>query len=126
MERTREQLPSFKTHRATTVRQIVHLSNAAEFASEVLDAGTKKVVVDFWAPRCGPCRAIAPVLETIAENSSVGAKVVKVNVDEAPEIAAQYQIRGIPTLVFFCNGREIGRHVGMTDRETILAALDRV
>lgn len=81
-----------------------------EFQQQVL-AFKGKVLVDFYAPWCGPCKMIAPVIEQVAnENSAL--KVVKVNADEAPELMAQYGVRGIPTLLLLNDGELIDRKVG--------------
>lgn len=83
----------------------------ATFESEVLQA-EKPVLVDFWAPWCGPCRTIAPTVEQMAQKYAGRAKVVKVNVDDNPRIAQQFQIMSIPTLMVFKNGSAIKRQVG--------------
>lgn len=70
------------------------------------------VVVDFWAPWCGPCRAVAPVLDQIARGRAGKVLVLKVNTDEHPEPSAQLGIRGIPTFIAFKDGREVARQVG--------------
>jgi thioredoxin 2 len=69
-------------------------------------------LVDFWAPWCGPCRAMAPHYAAAAQQLEPMVRLAKVNVDEAPAMAAAYQIRNIPTLVLFAGGREIARHAG--------------
>ncbi|MDY6935192.1 MAG: thioredoxin [Spirochaetota bacterium] len=85
--------------------------NDFSFDNEVL--GHKgKVLVDFWAPWCGPCRMQAPILERIAQSGEVDAKITKVNTDESRDIAARYNIQSIPTLIIFDNGKEIERLVG--------------
>ena len=76
-----------------------------------LDASVP-VVVDLWAPWCGPCRMVAPVLEQAARDRAGRLKVVKVNVDELPEVSARYGVQGIPTLLLLDHGREIARQVG--------------
>ncbi len=81
------------------------------FAS-VIGGSTLPVLVDFWAPWCGPCRMLAPVLEGFAREHGSSVLVAKVNVDEAPRTAAQYQVRSIPTLALFSQGSEHARHIG--------------
>jgi len=80
--------------------------------SEVLGSN-QPVLVDFWAAWCGPCRMLAPTVESVAEKFQGRAKVVKLNVDENVESPAKYGIRGIPTLILFHNGQEVDRHVGV-------------
>lgn len=74
--------------------------------------GNVPVVVDLWAPWCGPCRMVAPILEQLAAERAGQIKVVKVNVDEIPHLSARYGVQGIPTLLLVDHGREIGRQVG--------------
>lgn len=85
-------------------------SDADSFQSEI-DASVP-VVIDFWAPWCGPCRAVTPALERLAGTHAGHVKLVKLNVDDAPEIAARYEVKGIPTLVVAKDGREADRLVG--------------
>ncbi|MDQ2691067.1 MAG: thioredoxin [Chloroflexota bacterium] len=85
--------------------------NEADFEREVLRAD-RPVLVDFWAPWCGPCRMVAPALESIARDHGRAIKVVKVNVDENPGLAGRYRAMSIPTLVVINSGREVDRWVG--------------
>lgn len=85
---------------------------AANFATEVLQA-EGLVVVDFWAPWCGPCKQMAPILEALASEFKGRVKVSKLNVDENQDRAGEYGISGIPTLIFFQDGKEIDRQVGL-------------
>jgi thioredoxin 2 len=80
------------------------------FAEEVRAA--VPVVVDFWAPWCGPCRMVSPALEAMARERAGALKIVKLNVDEAPGLAAEYRTMSIPTLVVMRDGREVDRVVG--------------
>ncbi len=86
--------------------------NESNFASVVVEAkGT--VLVDFWAPWCGPCRMQTPVLEKLSQDAGIKAVIVKVNTDENPSIAQKYNIVSIPTLILFKNGQEVERMVGV-------------
>ena len=84
----------------------------------------KPVLVDFWAEWCGPCRALAPILEEIASETNATANVIKVNVDEAPELASRFGIRGIPTLIFFKGGEVKGTLMGNQPKAEILKQLN--
>jgi thioredoxin len=94
------------------------------FDFDVLQASADSpVVVDFWAPWCGPCHMMTPVLEQTAVATSEFAKVVKVNVDDHPALAAAYGIRSLPTLLFFKNGQIYDRILGVTGKGLILTRL---
>ena len=95
------------------------------FASEV-EAASTTVVVDFWAPWCGPCRMIAPILDEIAAEKSGAVKIAKINVDENPETSARFGIRAIPTLLLFKNGQVAGQVVGMTSKRDLLEKIDAI
>lgn len=101
--------------------ELVKELNEANFDTEV--AADIPVLVDFWAPWCGPCRMLAPTVDKIAAEIGDAAKVCKVNVDEAPEIAARFGIMSIPTLLVFREGKLVGQMVGVQSAETILKVL---
>ena len=100
---------------------IVNITNA-NFKEEVLDSD-KKVLVDFWAPWCGPCRMVSPIVEEIAEENAA-IKVAKVNIDEQPQLAAQYGVMSIPTLIVFENGDIADKAVGARNKSFILQMLE--
>ncbi|MDD3323569.1 MAG: thioredoxin [Sulfurospirillaceae bacterium] len=90
--------------------------NASNFDATIAD-GT--VLVDFWAPWCGPCRMIAPVIEELAQDFDGKAKICKVNTDEEQEVAIKYGIRSIPTLLFFKNGKLVDQMVGASSKQAL-------
>ena len=92
------------------------------FTEEVVNSPVP-VLLDLWAPWCGPCRAMSPVIDEIAESAG-GFKVGKVNVDEQMEIAASLRVRSIPTLVVFRNGEVAAKTIGVQSKEEVLALLN--
>ena len=102
--------------------QILHVTEA-NFQSEVLDS-TTPVLVDFWAPWCGPCRMLAPTLETLAEKYAGKVRVAKLNVDDNQRLAAQYRIEGIPTVILFKGGQPVQSLVGVHPAEHFEQLLD--
>lgn len=91
------------------------------FQSEVLNS-EKPVLLDFWASWCGPCRRVSPIVDEIADERS-DLKVGKINVDEQPELASQFQIMSIPTLIVIKNGEITNRSVGVSPKQQILSML---
>jgi len=96
---------------------------SATWDQEVLKA-PGIVLVDFWAVWCGPCRMVAPIVDEIAKDYDGKLKVVKLNTDENPDIAGKYQIRGIPTLMFFKGGQTVDQVVGAVPKAQLKAKVD--
>jgi|TARA_E500000178_G_scaffold355022_1_gene426103 thioredoxin 1 len=96
--------------------------DSSNFESVISDADAT-VVVDFWAPWCGPCKAIAPILEELADEMGDSAKICKVNVDNNSEIAGKYEIRAIPTILLFKGGQLADTIVGLTSKDDLKAKL---
>jgi thioredoxin 1 len=101
---------------------ILHVQNGDWPA---IESSNKPVLVDFWAEWCGPCRRLAPTFERLAEKFGSDVQFAKVNVDELPELANQWRVRSIPTLVLFKSGNEIERLVGFKSYEGVAQTLER-
>jgi thioredoxin 1 len=94
------------------------------FQTEVLQA-TSPVLVDFWAPWCGPCRMVAPVVDKIAQTYQGRLKVVKLNTDDSPSIAGKYEVSGIPALILFKGGEPVDRIVGYVPEKQLSAMVEK-
>jgi len=99
--------------------------NGNNFQQEVLESSIP-VLVDLWAPWCMPCRMISPIVEELGNENQGKLKVCKLNTDENQNIAARYGIQGIPTLLFFKDGQEVDRIVGVTPKPIIQKKLDAI
>lgn len=103
---------------------VIHIGND-NFEEKVINSKVP-VLVDFWAEWCGPCKALGPVLDEVAQEKSESALVAKVNVDENRDLAQKYGIRGIPTMIFFKNGEVKKTLVGNQPKEEISRGLDEL
>ena len=97
--------------------------SADTFEQEVLKSDIP-VIIDLWAPWCGPCKALTPILESIAADYEEKIKVVKLNIDESPTIAAKYQVMSIPTVLFFKDGKVESQVIGLVGKDKIARKID--
>ncbi len=101
----------------------VAATSAAHF--DAITAGATPVLVDLWAPWCGPCRQVSPLIDDLARRRAGRLKVVKVNVDDVPAVSQRFGVQGIPTLLLVRNGREVARQVGALPAGALEQWLDR-
>jgi thioredoxin 1 len=95
-----------------------------DFETEVLQSA-QPVLIDFWAPWCGPCRMITPIVEQLAGENAGSIKVAKINVDDSPNIAASYGVNSIPTIMIFKNGEVVDRFVGVQPKSRLQDAVNQ-
>ncbi|HEY7981516.1 MAG TPA: thioredoxin [Candidatus Eremiobacteraceae bacterium] len=96
----------------------------ADFNTQVLQSATP-VLVDFWAPWCGPCRMVGPIVDKVAKDMKGRLKVVKLNTDESPSIAGKYEVSSIPSLILFKGGEPVDRIVGYVPERQIVMTIEK-
>lgn len=106
----------------STNTETLHL-DSNNFDSTV---GNGVTLVDFWAPWCGPCKALGPTIDQLAGDYQGKATIAKVNIDDSPEVAQRYGVQSIPTLIFFKDGEESGRAVGIRPKNQLAETLDKL
>lgn len=102
---------------------LLHVENKETFKKEILKEGTI-ALVDFWAPWCGPCRMIGPAIEEMANEFAGKAVVAKINVDEVGDVASEFGVMSIPTLIYFKDGKEVKRFVGARPKTELVKELE--
>ncbi len=113
----------FLRRRNLSVSTTVVQADAGNWEAEVLQS-PQLVMVDFWAVWCGPCQMVAPIVEDLAQEYNGKLKVMKLNTDEAPEVAGRYQIMSIPTILFFKNGQLVEKIVGARPKQQFKQIID--
>jgi thioredoxin 1 len=103
---------------------VLSIIGESDFNEKILEAG-KPVLVDFWAPWCGPCKMVTPEIEAVAAEYEEKAIVAKVNIDDQPQLADKYNVMSIPTLLLFKDGKEVDRIVGYRPRKDLMDAIDK-
>jgi thioredoxin 1 len=103
--------------------ELIEDVNDGNFGDAVLDS-KQPVLVDFWAQWCAPCRSLAPIVDALAKQYAGAARIMKLNVDDNPEVTERYHVQGIPTLIMFRDGEEKQRMVGVARKEVIAQAID--
>lgn len=103
---------------------MVKVATNSNFA-EIISAGTP-VLVDFWATWCGPCRALSPTVDEVASEYEGKVEVVKCNVDDCDEVASEYRVMSIPTLLYFKDGKLVDKSVGLVSKDDIVARLSKI
>ena len=102
---------------------LLHIENKEVFQKEVLESD-KAALVDFWAPWCGPCKMIGPVIEELAGEYAGKAVIAKINVDDVGDLASEYGVMSIPTLIYFKGGKEVKRLVGSRPKADLVKELE--
>ena len=102
------------------------MSNAVELNNENFEAKTAEgiVLIDFWAPWCGPCKMLGPVLDKVAEEVGSKATIAKINVDESPQLAQRFGVRSIPAIFILKNGDAVEQFVGVQDKQKLVSAIE--
>lgn len=101
-----------------------NIENLADF-NALIDQDERVVAVDFWAPWCGPCQAFGPILDETSERVGDNATIAKLNIDDHPDIAREYGITSIPTVLYFRGGKEVDRAGGIETAQEVIARIDR-